>query len=150
MGLGKTVQTISFLRYMYHELQIYGPFLIVVPLSVLSNWHNEFIQWAPEMNVIVYIGNSASRQKIQEYEFYQTDHSSRVKFNVLLTTFEIVLKDRDVLGGIKWSYLAVDEAHRLKNSESQLHDTLREFHTGNRLLITGLLFNLSQIKIMEC
>jgi chromodomain-helicase-DNA-binding protein 1 len=55
----------------------------------------------------------------------------------LLTTFEIVLKDKTLLGGIKWTYLAIDEAHRLKNSESQLHDALKDFNTGNRLLITG-------------
>lgn len=61
----------------------------------------------------------------------------RFKFNVLLTTFEIILKDRALLGPIRWSYMAVDEAHRLKNSASQLHDALKEFHTGNRLLITG-------------
>lgn len=70
MGLGKTVQTISFLRYLYHEVKIYGPFIIVVPLSVLSNWQNEFNIWAPEMNVLVYIGNSESRQMIRTHEFY--------------------------------------------------------------------------------
>jgi chromodomain-helicase-DNA-binding protein 1 len=121
---------------MYHELHIYGPFLVVVPLSVLANWQNEFSIWAPEMNVLVYIGNTESREIIRQNEFYQSG-SKRIKFNVLLTTFEIVLKDRGVLGGIKWPYLAIDEAHRLKNNESQLHDALREFNTSNRLLITG-------------
>jgi chromodomain-helicase-DNA-binding protein 1 len=61
----------------------------------------------------------------------------KLKFNALLTTFELALKDQNELGAIRWSYLAVDEAHRLKNSGSQLHEALKEFHTTNRLLITG-------------
>ncbi|XVE78963.1 hypothetical protein DITRI_Ditri14bG0020600 [Diplodiscus trichospermus] len=47
------------------------------------------------------------------------------------------LKDKTVLSKIRWNYLMVDEAHRLKNSEAQLYTTLSEFSTKNKLLITG-------------
>ncbi|KAJ3029106.1 UNVERIFIED_CONTAM: hypothetical protein HDU68_000145 [Siphonaria sp. JEL0065] len=78
---------------------------------------------------------------MREHEFYLkksggSGSNGRVKFNVLLTSYEMILKDGDHLGRIKCAFLAVDEAHRLKNSESQLHD-LTSFHTANRLLITG-------------
>ncbi|KAI8140697.1 SNF2 family N-terminal domain-containing protein [Fennellomyces sp. T-0311] len=136
MGLGKTVQTISFLSTLFHKHSIFGPFLIVVPLSTADNWMNEIKQWAPDMNAICYVGNRKSRQVIRDQEFYLSG-TKKLKFNILVTTYEIVLKDRAELGALKWQYLAVDEAHRLKNSESQLYEALQSFHTVNRLLITG-------------
>ena len=48
------------------------------------------------------------------------------KFDVLITTFELVLKDAEQLGDIRWSYLVVDEAHRLKNNESALYRVRRQ------------------------
>ncbi|KAJ3211923.1 hypothetical protein HDU82_004474 [Entophlyctis luteolus] len=108
-------------------------------------WHNnnngiladEASSPAPEMNMIVYTGDSVSRSIIREHEFYIKGKPGKVKFNALLTSYEMILKDREYLGKIKWCLLAVDEAHRLKNSESQLHEALKDFHTTNRLLITG-------------
>ena len=139
MGLGKTIQTIGFLSYLFNSQNVFGPFLVVVPLSTIGAWQKEFKQWAPDMNVICYQGDNNARQVIRDFEFYlpADGKSDRVKFNVLLTTFELVLKDKMELGSIKWAFLAVDEAHRLKNSGSQLHEALKDFSTANRLLITG-------------
>eukprot|EP01135_Chromosphaera_perkinsii_P010809 Nk52_evm4s2241 gene=Nk52_evmTU4s2241 len=136
MGLGKTIQTISFISYLFHTHKVYGPFIIVVPLSTITAWQRELQKWGPDMNALMYLGDSPSRQIIREKEFYVAG-TAKVKFNVLLTTFEIVLMDCELLGRIKWASLLVDEAHRLKNSESQLHQVLVEFHTNHRLLITG-------------
>ncbi|KAF9279964.1 hypothetical protein BGZ68_007574 [Mortierella alpina] len=137
MGLGKTVQSISIISFLFHQHNLYGPYLVVVPLSTIGAWQREFERWAPDMNLIVYIGDGASRQTIRDYEFYQKGSTTKIRFNVLLTTFELVRMDRAELDKIKWTYLAIDEAHRLKNKQSQLHETLKDFHTANRLLITG-------------
>ncbi|XP_034443206.1 chromodomain-helicase-DNA-binding protein 2 isoform X2 [Hippoglossus hippoglossus] len=136
MGLGKTIQTISFLSYMFHHHQLYGPFILVVPLSTLSSWQREFETWAPDMNVVVYLGDVMSRKTIRDYEWVN-HQTKRIRFNALLTTYEIVLKDKGVLGNINWAFMGVDEAHRLKNDDSLLYKSLMEFRSNHRLLITG-------------
>ncbi|KAM4618886.1 chromodomain-helicase-DNA-binding protein 2 isoform 2-T3 [Polymixia lowei] len=136
MGLGKTIQTISFLSYLFHQHQLYGPFLVVVPLSTLTSWQREFDTWAPDMNVVVYLGDVMSRKTIRDYEWVN-HQTKRIRFSALLTTYEILLKDKGVLGNINWAFLGVDEAHRLKNDDSLLYKTLMDFRSNHRLLITG-------------
>lgn len=136
MGLGKTVQTVAFLSWLIYARRQNGPHLVVVPLSTLPAWQETFEKWAPDVNCIYYVGNTEARRNIRDYEFYSSN-SSKPKFNILLTTYEYILKDRTELGSFKWQFLAVDEAHRLKNAESSLYESLKLFKVGNRLLITG-------------
>uniref|UniRef100_A0A3B5MFD7 Uncharacterized protein n=1 Tax=Xiphophorus couchianus TaxID=32473 RepID=A0A3B5MFD7_9TELE len=136
MGLGKTIQTISFLNCLFHEHQLYGPFLLVVPLSTLTSWQREILLWAPRMNVVVYLGDINSRNMIRTHEWMHV-HNKRLKFNILLTTYEILLKDKSFLGGVNWAFIGVDEAHRLKNDDSLLYKTMIDFKSSHRLLITG-------------
>jgi len=103
------VQTVSFLSYLFHEMHQYGPFLVIVPLSTITAWQSQFAAWAPELNVITYIGVAAAREVIRKYEF---GSNKRVKMNVLLTTYELTLRDAKELADIKWQALAVDEVRR--------------------------------------
>jgi len=136
MGLGKTIQTICFLSYLFETQSLYGPYLLVVPLSTMTAWQKEFGQWAPQINVVTYLGDVASRDIIRDYEWYFKP-GNKLKFNAILTTYEIVLKDKAFLSEIPWATLLVDEAHRLKNGDSLLYKSLQEFNTNHRLLITG-------------
>jgi hypothetical protein len=103
----QTVQTVAFLSYLFHELQQYGPFLVIVPLSTITAWQTQFAAWAPDINVITYIGTAPAREVIRKYEFGPSN--KKLKMNVLLTTYELTLRDAKGLGDIKWQALAVDE-----------------------------------------
>ncbi|KAK5076453.1 ATP-dependent DNA helicase Hrp3 [Lithohypha guttulata] len=137
MGLGKTVQTVAFLNWLRHDRGQQGPFLVVVPLSTMPAWADTFDLWAPDIHYVVYNGNTNARNIIRDYELFPDGNVRHPRFHVLLTTYEYVLTDATFLSQVKWQFLAVDEAHRLKNRESQLYDRLREFKAPARLLITG-------------
>lgn len=138
MGLGKTVQTVSFIDWLKHERGQQGPFIVVVPLSTMPAWADTFDNWTPDINYVVYNGNEEARKIIREHELLVDPRNyKKVKFNVLLTTYEYVLADAGFLSQLKWQFMAVDEAHRLKNRDSQLYAKLMEFGAPSRLLITG-------------
>ena len=111
MGLGKTVQSVVYLSYLFHRMRQLGPFIVIVPLSTIPAWQATFTNWAPDLDVITYQGNSRARSIIRHYEFGQTggNRKPQLRFNVLLTTYELVLKDSADLTGIKWQALLVDE-----------------------------------------
>lgn len=131
MGLGKTIQTISLITYVIEKKRNNGPFLVIVPLSTLTNWNMEFEKWAPTVSRVVYKGPpNARKQQQQAIRFGQ--------FQVLLTTYEYIIKDRPVLSKVKWTHMIVDEGHRLKNSDSKLSSTLSQYYTSRyRLILTG-------------
>lgn len=142
MGLGKTVQTVSMLWYLFKYRNIRGPFMIIAPLSTIPHWRRELENWT-DMNCIVYHGNSEARQNIRDYEFYYTDDHGRIKwttmfkFHVIVTTYEMILTDSDILRPVRWKYVAIDEAHRLKNKSSRVLNELLRFNYDHLLLLTG-------------
>ena len=137
MGLGKTVQSVAFMNWLRHDRQQQGPFLVVVPLSTMPSWAETFDNWTPDINYVVYNGNETARNTIRDYELLTVGNTRKAKFNVLLTTYEYILADASYLSQIKWQFMAVDEAHRLKNRESQLYSKLLDLKAPSRLLITG-------------
>ena len=137
MGLGKTVQTVAFINWLRHERHQQGPFLVIVPLTTMPSWGETFDNWTPDVNYVVYNGNETARNIIKENELLVNGNHQKTKFHVLLTTYEYILADSSFLSQIKWQYMAIDEAHRLKNRESQLYAKLQDFKTQSRLLITG-------------
>ncbi|XP_026485100.1 ATP-dependent helicase brm isoform X2 [Vanessa tameamea] len=131
MGLGKTIQTIALVTYLMEKKKVNGPFLIIVPLSTLSNWVLEFEKWAPTVQVVSYKGSPQSRRLVQT-------QMRSTKFNVLLTTYEYVIKDKGVLAKVQWKYMIIDEGHRMKNHHCKLTQVLNTHYVApHRLLLTG-------------
>lgn len=144
MGLGKTIQTISLITYLIEKKQQMGPYLVIVPLSTLTNWNLEFEKWAPSVSRIVYKGPPNARKQQQE-------KIRQGRFQVLLTTYEYIIKDRPVLSKIKWFHMIIDEGHRMKNTQSKLTATIQNYYsTRFRLILTGtpLQNNLSELWAM--
>ncbi|KAI1661630.1 chromatin remodeling complex SWI/SNF, component SWI2 and related ATPase [Daldinia decipiens] len=131
MGLGKTIQTISLITYLIERKLQRGPYLVIVPLSTLTNWNMEFEKWAPSVSRIVYKGPPNTRKQHQE-------KIRQGKFQVLLTTYEYIIKDRPILSKIKWFHMIIDEGHRMKNTNSKLSATISQYYnTRFRLILTG-------------
>ena len=130
-GLGKTLQTISFLSYPKHYKDIKGPHLVVVPKSTLQNWAREFEKWTPDVNTVILTGTKEERADIIANQIIPQD------FNVLITTYEICLIEKSALKKLSFEYIAIDEAHRIKNVDSMLSQIVRAFMSRGRLLITG-------------
>uniref|UniRef100_A0A671S5C9 SWI/SNF related, matrix associated, actin dependent regulator of chromatin, subfamily a, member 4 n=1 Tax=Sinocyclocheilus anshuiensis TaxID=1608454 RepID=A0A671S5C9_9TELE len=131
MGLGKTIQTIALITYLMEYKRLNGPFLIIVPLSTLSNWVYEFDKWAPSVVKVSYKGSPAARRA-----FLPILRSG--KFNVLITTYEYVIKDKQVLAKLRWKYMIVDEGHRMKNHHCKLTQVLNTHYLApRRVLLTG-------------
>uniref|UniRef100_A0A914EBK5 Uncharacterized protein n=1 Tax=Acrobeloides nanus TaxID=290746 RepID=A0A914EBK5_9BILA len=131
MGLGKTIQTVGLITYLMEVKKVNGPYLIVVPLSTISNWVLEFDKWAPHIVKIVYKGTKDMRKRLDM-------QVKRGAFNVLLTTYDYVMREKSVLGKIRWKYMIIDEGHRMKNHNCKLTITLNAFfHAQHRILLTG-------------
>jgi len=122
--------------------------LITVPKSTLDNWKREFEKWTPDVKVIVLQGTKEERQKLIQERVLMDD------FDCLITSYEMILREKTHLKKFAWEYIIVDEvsylrrprcvwsnweiqAHRIKNEESALAQIIRLFNSRNRLLITG-------------
>ena len=147
----KTIQSVGFLKILQDlsATKIRGPFLIVAPLSLVGQWQSEAKSWAPDLNVVLYHGRADARDFLIKQDFFYTDQfvsqaqakklrkKHTTKFHILITTYEIVMKDIDVFQKIKWRTLIVDEAHRLKNPKAKLFEDLSSVPRDHCVLLTG-------------
>jgi SWI/SNF-related matrix-associated actin-dependent regulator of chromatin subfamily A member 5 len=144
MGLGKTLQSISVLVYMLEYHNHTGPHLIVVPKSTLSNWMGELARWAPTLCPVKFHGDKATREDIANTILCPGQRDEDRSWHLVVTTYEVCNIERNVLNKFAWSYLIIDEAHRLKNEASTFSKTVRGFETRYRILLTGYVLDMER------
>ncbi|KAI5318254.1 hypothetical protein L3X38_037962 [Prunus dulcis] len=137
MGLGKTIQAMAFLAHLAEEKNIWGPFLVVAPASVLNNWADEISRFCPDLKTLPYWGGlqerTVLRKKITAKKLYRRDAG----FHILITSYQLLVADEKYFRRVKWQYMVLDEAQAIKSSNSIRWKTLLSFNCRNRLLLTG-------------
>ncbi len=123
MGLGKTVQTIAFLLYKASA----GASLVVAPASVLMNWSRELARFAPSLNVII----------LNESDDRSVALSSLGGYDVVLTTYGLLVREKDALAGVNWNVVCLDEAHTIKNRGTKMSDAAMSLKASSRIILTG-------------
>jgi len=140
MGLGKTIQAISLLAHIAESKGVWGPFLVVVPVTTLHNWQNELAKFCPDLRVMPYFGNQEERKKLSKFLDPKNMNNPALQIHVLITSYNLIvnnLKDQAKLMKIKWNYMILDEAQAIKNNSSRRWKVLLQFQARNRLLLTG-------------
>ena len=114
--VGKTLQTISFIAYTLHVKKLPGLHLVVVPLSVLFNWMNEFKKWCPSIKVLrLHCSNDKKEQSR-----LRTIMNDKSLTQVVVTTYDMLKSEgwKTWLRLVVWRSVFLDEGHRIKNDES--------------------------------
>ncbi|KAJ8262866.1 hypothetical protein COCON_G00153230 [Conger conger] len=160
MGLGKTIQVIAFLAAAlrktgtWQDIENNAPqfllsqassekrktqkvFLVVAPLSVLYNWKDELDTWGHFQSLIVH-----GARKDEEFARLR-----RARCEVALTTYETLRLCLEQFNSIDWSAVIVDEAHKIKNPNSQITQAMKGMRCKVRVGLTGTILqnNLEEL-----
>ena len=131
MGLGKTIQTIAWilLSRSPSTSNALRPFLIVAPLTLLSNWRHEFAKFAPGLKVYVHQGEN--RQLSRGFKLMTKD------CDVVITSYSLLVRDYSILRETDWEGLVLDEAQAIKNPDTQVARATRSLGARKRVALTG-------------
>ncbi|KIW74702.1 hypothetical protein Z517_11472 [Fonsecaea pedrosoi CBS 271.37] len=147
MGLGKSLSLLAliihtleearhFMAYNHtaspRQVQKIGATLIVTPFSTLQNWQDELSKHLDAKALRLYVHHGQAKTRL---------HSDLATAQVVLTTYETISLGRKSssghLGQFSWFRIALDEAHWIRNSSTQVFQTLHEFEAERRWCLTG-------------
>lgn len=126
MGLGKTVQALAHLLVEKESGRMNLPSLVVAPTSLMFNWLREAERFAPDLRVLVLQG----QLRKQHFE-------SIGAYDLVLTTYPLLPRDKEVLIGQEFHLLILDEGHIIKNPKSQATQIVHQIKARHRLALTG-------------
>ncbi|XP_062990572.1 DNA excision repair protein ERCC-6-like [Elgaria multicarinata webbii] len=134
MGLGKTVQMIAFLSGMF-DSELVRSVLVIMPVTLVNNWMQEFVKWAPGIRVKIFHGTS-KKERSQNLEQVQSQKG------VLLTSYQMILANWEQLSNFDqrsfvWDYVILDEAHKIKSPSAKTTKAVHAIPAKNRILLTG-------------
>ena len=147
MGLGKTLQVIALLTAFYQEKteqkaagnegsgsELPLPSLIVCPASLVYNWGQEFARFSPGIRVLLIAGTAKERQEQLE-EQMRMEASERAQ--VIITSYDLLKRDRAAYLGRTFEYEIIDEAQVIKNAKTQGAKAVKEISANARFALTG-------------
>ncbi|XBW35127.1 hypothetical protein QEN19_000690 [Hanseniaspora menglaensis] len=139
MGLGKTVQSISMLANLAENHNIWGPFLVVTPVSTLHNWVQEIQKFVPDFKILPYWGSANDRKTLRKFWdrknlIYDKD---KAEFHIMITSYQMIVNDIQYIKQLQWQYMILDEAQAIKSFQSLRWKNLLNINCKNKLLLTG-------------
>lgn len=124
MGLGKTIQAIALMLSRGQQ----GASLVIAPASVLLNWKAEINRFAPSLTPVVIQASEGNREELIK---------NASGFDVVLTTYGLLINASEQLAAKEWNVIILDEAHTIKNKDTKMSKAAMELKGGFRLLLTG-------------
>ena len=162
MGLGKTIQIIAFLAGLQYSNLLFnpeiqetrGPVLVVCPATVMRQWVNEFHTWWPPMRVAILHSSGSgmidlTREEALEHRKSKSEDTKSQRMaakivdrvtrlgHVLVTTYAGLRIYRQQLVPVKWSYVILDEGHKIRNPDSEISLTAKQLLTAHRIILSG-------------
>jgi len=125
MGLGKTIQLLSLISARGGA----GPTLLVCPMSLVGNWQREAARFAPDLSVHVHYG----RERLRGDTFV----SAAQRHDLVITTYALALRDRELLQSLEWERVVLDEAQCIKTREAKQTRAIRGLRARHRIALTG-------------
>lgn len=153
MGLGKSVQTIAFFQHLVEAYGFHGPFMIVAPNSLLSNWVKELKRFAPNLDVWPYWGSVKDRSVIKKAWSTSLNFGNQLSvtlkknkkvlghpdsvFHVVVTSYQIAVAEVRTLSAIPWTVVVLDEGQMIKSSETARWRTIMQYKSRCKVLLSG-------------
>lgn len=126
MGLGKTIQTLAHLSRLKEQGKLTKPSLIVMPTSLIANWKNEAKKFTPNLKVLSLHGSDRAQR------FGKIDEN-----DLILTTYALIVRDKEKFDKCKFMYIILDEAQKIKNHKTKMAITLKTFQSEYKLGLSG-------------